>query len=483
MKRLVGCMLLALLVLLLAAGAEIFLPDQHSRIYHHIQAANAAYCESVPEGEFCTHLPLVQIETNGQQMSFDQEILAQLSVTDNLGGHNHLTEGTTLETDMLIKMRGNSSSRFDKKQYRLTFVDTSVQTGDLQALPHVSHAVMGMPSESEWILNGPFLDKSMLRNYLMYNLAGELMEWSPNVRYCEVFLDGVYQGLYLMIEVVKVDDNRVDITKLSGNSAASSYMLARERVGDTAYPLDNFGTYSGKTMNELGVVYPGTASGRTEENLEYVRQDIGIIERILYSLDYDDPVIGYQSVIDVQSFVDYFILNEFSMNVDGGSLSTYAHKDVSSKLVMGPVWDFNNGFANYEYYAMSYEEFYLISKPWYVTLMRDEKFVEHIITRYGLLRQGVMSEERILKIIDDTIAFLGPALQRDEAKWGYSCEDHWLDNLDMEMQPLDYDRNPDNYAHAVEQLKASIIKRGRFLDEYIHVLRQFSAESKVKEWN
>ena len=486
MKRLVPCILLALIVLIFAAGAEALLPSQHSRVYHHTEAADAAWCETVAEGEFCTHLPLVEIQTQGQEMSHETEILASLSITDNDGGHNHLSQSPTLKTDMLIKLRGNSSSRFDKKQYRLTFVDTTgfdAATGDLQSLPHVSHKVMGMSSESEWVLNGPFLDKTLVRNYLMYNLSGEIMEWAPNVRYCEVILDGEYMGIYLMLETVKVDENRVDLTRLNENNVITSYMLNRERVGDTAYPLDNFGTYAGKTYNELGVVYPGVRSGRTEEHMEFVRQDIGAFERMLYSLDYDHQTRGYKSAIDVQSFVDYFILNEFAMNVDSGGLSTYIHKDVRSGFVMGPVWDFNNGFDNYEYYSMPYDEFYLISKPWYVMLLRDEQFVEQIINRYAQLRAGVMSEEKIFTTIDEAVAFLGPALQRNEDKWGYSYADGWLDNVDTDFQPLDYDRNPTDHAHAVAQLKETIQNRGRFLDEYIHVLRQFCAESKVKEWN
>ena len=486
MKRLVSCAFLALAVLLFAVGAEMFYPEKNSRIYHHVQAKNAEYCEEVPEDEFCTHLPLVQIQTNGQELSFEEEILSTLSITDNEGGHNHLDSKPTLQTDMLIKMRGHSSKYFEKKQYRLTFVDTAGydhQTGDLQRLEHVQHEVMGMPSESEWILNGPFLDKTLLRNYLMYNLSGEIMEWAPNVRYCEVMLDGEYQGIYLMLETVKVDKERVNLNKLNEKNIQTSYLLNRERVGDTSYPLDNFGTYTGKTNYELGVVYPGIRSGRTQEHMEYIRQDIGAFEKMLYSLDYDHQKRGYKSAIDVQSFVDYFILNEFAMNIDGGELSTYVYKDVRSKYKMGPVWDFNNGFDNYQECVMPYDEFYMIDKSWYVMLLRDEQFVEQIISRYNQLRQGILAEEKLMNVIDETICFLGPALERNEARWGYLYAWGRLLNVDTQFKPLSYDRNPKDHAHAVEQLKDIIIKRGRFLDEYIHVLRQFCAESKVKEWN
>ena len=260
-------------------------------------------------------------------------------------------------------------------------------------------------------------------------------------------------------------------------------MLNRERIGDTNYPLDNFGTYSGKTLNELGVAYPGPRSGRTDAHLEYIRQDISAFERMLYSLDYDHQTRGYKSAIDVDSFVDYYILNEFAMNVDGGNLSTYVYKDIRSHYIMGPVWDFNNSFDNYEYYSLPYDDFYLISHSWYVSLLRDEQFVSQIISRYAQLRQGILSEDRLMSLIDETTAFLGPALQRNEERWGYSYDDHLLDDLDIDLQPLNYDRNPKDHADAIHQLKEIIQVRGQFLDEYIHVLQQFCAESKVKEWN
>lgn len=485
MKKIIPYIGIVICGLLVAVGAEIFFPQKEVRVWHH-ETEGLAWCENTKQGEFCTHLPLVMIDTKGQKLDFVTEILASMKIIDHEGGHNHLDSEPALETDMLIKMRGNTSSRFDKKQYRLTFVDTSAYgkgVTDPQLLEHVSREVMGMPAESEWVLNGPFLDKTLLRNYLMYNLSGEIMDWAPNVRYCEVFLDGEYKGVYIMLETVKADENRVNLTYMDVNNAGTDYIVARERAGDSAYPLNDFGTYSGKTYNELGIVYPGARSGRTEEQLEYVRQDIGAAEKALYSLDYDDQKLGYKALLDVESFVDYYILNEFALNVDGGGLSTYMYKEVRSPFKMGPVWDFNNGFDNYEDYTLKIDEFYMISKPWYVMLLRDEEFVEQVINRYHVLRQGVLSEERICKIIDDTITFLGPAIERNDAVWGYSYDDGWLDNYDMKMQPLDYDRNPADYEEAVEQLKDYIHRRGEFLDEYIHVLRQFCAESKVKEWN
>lgn len=489
MRKLFKCLAACVAVTVIALIVDMIpLPNDGTRVYHHRLAANAQYCGSAEESgamvmadgeysdDFCSHLPLVMLETGGQTISDITEVVASMSIIDNDGGHNHIGGKPALETSTLIKYRGNSSKLFDKKQYRLTFVESET------SMIHNPQRVMGMDRDSEWVLNGPFLDKTAIRNYLMYNLAGEIMDWAPNLRYCEVILDGKYQGLYIMVESVKVNDDRVDITEVIDGAVSTGYMVGRERIGDTAYALDNFGTYSKRTGNELGIVYPGTKT-RNEVNIELVRQDISKFEKALYSVDYDTPGRGYEEYIDVQSFVDYYLLNEFSLNIDGGNLSTFAHKDVRGKLTMGPVWDFNNSFNCYQYYEIDVGEFYVRDKSWYQMLFQDEDFVEKTISRYNLLRQGLLSDNNLNTIIDETVEFLGPAIQRNDAIWGYSYKDDWLYNVDVNNEPLDYNRNPADYDEAVEQLKASIAERGAFMDEYIRVLRQFSAESAVKEWN
>ena len=57
---------------------------------------------------------------------------------------------------------------------------------------------MGMDAHYEWAMHGPYLDKSLIRNYMWYNIAGEIMDYAPNVRFCEVIINGEYKGLYVM---------------------------------------------------------------------------------------------------------------------------------------------------------------------------------------------------------------------------------------------------------------------------------------------
>ena len=115
MKKIVPYICLAFFGLFIAVGAEVFFPQEETRVWHH-RTENLQYCDNLEEGEFCTHLPLVKIDTKGQKLDFVEEILASMEIVDHTGGHNHLDGEASLETDLLIKMRGNSSSRFDKKQ-------------------------------------------------------------------------------------------------------------------------------------------------------------------------------------------------------------------------------------------------------------------------------------------------------------------------------------------------------------------------------
>ena len=114
----------------------------------------------------------------------------RISILDDDSRNHHPSDMPDLESQALIRVRGRSSRYFDKKNYLLRF---TTEDGS-----YASHPVMGMSSHYEWALHGPYLDKSLMRNYLWYNIAGEMMDYAPNVRFCEVILNGEYQGLYVM---------------------------------------------------------------------------------------------------------------------------------------------------------------------------------------------------------------------------------------------------------------------------------------------
>jgi len=434
---------------------------------------------SIDEDTFSSHLPVVSIETGGVVIPGRPEqgqhikdiensfIQADMRIYDREGELNKLSSQPVLESKINIRVRGNSSRTFDKVGYLFKFTDDAGMERKLE--------VMGMEKDSTWVLHGPYLDKTLMRNYMWYNLAGQIMEWAPDVRYCEVFLDHEYQGLYVMAEQISMGEGRIEMTKYDGKSNISSYIVCadRESVNDVQY-LDNFTSYALRINGKLEVKYPG-ASRITPELTEYISRDFSRFEKALYSFDYDTARYGYQNYIDVDSFVDYFIINEVTQNTDAGLYSTYFYKDVSGKLKMC-VWDFNNCCDNYIEDQTPMAGFFMQNRPWYFVLCKDEAFMEKVITRYHQLRKGILSEEAVESYIAGVQSYLGPAIERNFEKWGYS----FLPEKDLLYED---ERKIGSYEAAVEQYETRLVRRMRWMDEHIEDLRSYSHESINKKFN
>ena len=247
-----------------------------------------------------------------------------------------------------------------------------------------------------------------------------------------------------------------------------------------AVELDDLGSITVPGRSPFSVLYP-SADDLTPGQLAWITQDLSFIEKSLYSYDYDTADYGYWNTLDVDSFVDYFVFNEFSMNYDAGTYSTYVYKDLRGKLTIGPYWDFNSAFDNYvdTSYA-SCEGFAMVERYWFYMLTKDEKFTDAVIERYRELRQGLLSDENLLAYVDDTVAFLGDAVDRNWEVWGYTFDPDAV----RSGGKLDPDeRNPRDYEEALDQLRDFIERRGAWLDAHIEDLRQFSHESAVKMQN
>lgn len=126
------------------------------------------------------------------------------------------------------------------------------------------------------------------------------------------------------------------------------------------------------------------------------------------------------------------------------------------------------------------EEFFMTEKPWFYMLVKDEDFVKRIIWRYKELRKSVLSEEYLMNYIDETVNYLGDAVDRNYNVWGYSFDPENL-NITNRLDPID--RNLRSYDEAISQLKTTIINRGDWLDDNIEVLLQYCHESRTKKFN
>ena len=311
------------------------------------------------------------------------------------------------------------------------------------------------------------------------------MEYAPNVRFCELVIDGEYRGVYVLTELIGAgkDGARLDLSVNAKDNTYSGYLLRLDRYDNSEYDwLKSLTTYTLQTSSlfsdvvlKLEVEYPG-ATKLTPELKNAIKTDFSAFEKALYSYDYNSKKYGYANYIDVDSFIDYFLLNEFTMNYDAGLYSTYIYKDTGGKLKMC-VWDFNNSCDNYqERSMMQAQHFEMQYKLWFTMLTKDEGFTDRLIRRYRQLRKTCLSEEYLLNYIDEVIDYLGPAIDRNFEKWGYAYgESNTL------LQPAE--RNLHSYEEAIVQLKDFIIARGRWMDENIEALKQYSADSKIKQYN
>jgi spore coat protein H len=447
-----GFLLMILLLVISLYGSLFLVNGKEAESNQTNETSNPSVC-----GEECSHLPILSIYTKGGVIQKDSKINVEIRVFDDVDG-NSLDQKPQLDSAATINYRGNSSYYgFDKLQYRIEFY-RNIERGRTRDV-----SLFGMYPDSEWILYGPFLDRSLFRNYLMYGLARELMPWAPDTRFFEMYLDDVYQGLYLAVEPVSRSEGRIPLNRFGLLSGATPYIVRRERVGTNHNVIRTYGDIMGYTSNELSILYPGRTS-LTSKQHDWIERDVSFIETVIYSDFFDDPNRGYAAHINVESFVDYFILNEFAMITDAGRLSTYAYKDLNGKLTM-TVWDFNNGFNNYQWFELDIEQLYSRDSSWYNRLLQDRTFVDLIMKRYAELRQAELSTQSIFDRLDGAIEYLGPAIDRNFDVWGYTFDQELL-SKDAQRQV----RDPRSYDEAVAMLKETIRLRLAYLDTHLDIL-------------
>lgn len=412
-----------------------------------------------PETEvFETGLPVIYIDTNGEFIQKEYKTKSKVAINNSEGELHSVTDEPEEAYYATVNYRGNSSfSRFEKKSYRIKFFKNDKYKRETEV------KLCGMAENSEWVLNGPYLDMSLMRNKLSYDLGREIMNWAPNTHYCELFVNGEYQGLYLAIEPITNGEGRLNLSEyglLAGNTA---FIVKRDRVNTEKVEIATYGTTAGKTYNALAITYPA-AENLTGDQEKWITDRVSAFEKALYSEDFDQTH-EYTKYIDVDEFVDYYILNEFALNYDAGNLSTYAYADLNGKIAP-VVWDFNNGYNNYQGRICRTDTFYIKDNSWFNRLVEDRYFVDLVVARYHELRESSLDEDHIMGMLDGYRAYLGDAIDRNFDVWGFSFHLNLLAGKDEEGNKRDIR----SYDEAVSQLKGVISDRLAYMDGHIEDL-------------
>ncbi|NJL59632.1 MAG: spore coat protein CotH [Desulfobacteraceae bacterium] len=405
-------------------------------------------------------LPIVVIDTNGQTISDEPKIEAQMGIIDNGQGiRNYLTDPFNGYNGKIgIEVRGGSSQNFPKKQY-------AVETRD-DAGNDVDVSLLDMPAESDWILSAPYTDKTLIRNMLVYKLSNDMGHYASRTRFCEVVINGDYQGVYVLMEKIKRGKNRVNISSLksdaiSGDNLSGGYIIKIDKLKGQ----DTLGWYSAYSNFGREIYYQYHYPKQEDivsEQKDYIQDYIERFEMLMAGDTYKD---GYPAIINTGSFADFLILNELSRNVDGYRLSTFMFKDKDSKggkLTMGPVWDFDLGFGNADYYDgyltsgwqadFSYSDDNQI--PFWWKRLRDDPAFQNIVrARWQALREDILKSDRINSLIDEMSGITVESRVRNFTRWPILGKYVWPNKFIGKT-----------YADEISYLKTWIAQRFLWLD-------------------
>ena len=261
------------------------------------------------------------------------------------------------------------------------------------------------------------------------------------------------------MEPVTNGESRLRLSEFGLLSGETAYVVNRDRIDTGDEEIETWGKTEGYTYNALYIRYP-SENKITEKQKEYIKNDISEFEQVLYGKNFSDKRIGYQAYIDMDNWVDYFIINEFAMNYDAGNLSTYVYKELGGKLQLA-VWDFNNGFDNYQWFRTETDALYTVENSWFERLWQDKTFRKCVCERYRQLRKTTLADEHIAEKIAFYQEELGDAVDRNFKVWGYSFDETLLAGTTK----VGTSRDIGSYEEAVKQLTDTIRERLAYLDK------------------
>lgn len=417
-----------------------------------------------------SNLPIFVINTNGKVIVDEPKITVQLGIIYNGEGvRNNITDAFNhYNGNIEIEIRGSSSQLYPKKSY-------AVQTVDLLG-NSLDTSLLGLPKENDWIFYGPYSDKTLIRDILAYKLFTDMGHYASRSKLFELVINGEYKGVYVLLEKIKRDKQRVDIAKLNpidiqGDELTGGYIIKIDKVdgAETNGWYSNFPPYSGAWQKILYQYHYPDQDEITLEQKNYIQNKVYEFESLMYSSSFNEPFGGYYDLIGLDSFADVFLITELARNVYGYRLSAFLHKDKDSnggKIKCGPIWDYNFAFGNADYYsAWSTSGWHLYTEfkddpfqiPfWWKKLMMDKIFTNRIARKWADFRSTCLSNEKIFRTIDSLSVLLDESQRRNFSKWNilgtYVYANYFIGNT---------------YQSEINYLKSWITYRLNWLDSII----------------
>jgi len=383
-----------------------------------------------------SNLPIVIINTDiNPNTGRPKEIQDEPKVQSNMkiifrsdGSRNYLTDQNN--PDFLnyngrigIEIRGSSSQSLPKKAYGLT-------TRKEDNVTNNNVSILGMPEENDWVLNSVSFDPSLIRNYLSYDLARSIGNYAARGEYCEVMINGEYKGLYIFMEKLKIDDDRINIVKMTNTDNTVSDLTGgyvakadKNTGGDTvAWTMQS---YSGTTSYLHDSPKPNEI---TTPQSNYIRSQFTILQNAATAQN-ASIINGYPSIIDVPSFIDYILISELASNADSYQYSTFFHKDRNGKLRAGPIWDFDLTYGNDLFHwgfdrshtnVWQFDNWNNTGSKFWKDLYNNPTFKCYLTKRWKELTatKGQLNYYVIADRMEQLSKLISEATMRENARWG-----------------------------------------------------------------
>ena len=368
-----------------------------------------------------TYLPIVKILAGGQTIPNEPKIPAELQIIRHGNGQLNFPTDTAFEFEgkILVELQGYTGPSYPKKNYDFDLTDEQGFEMDT--------SLLGMPAENDWILKAEYLDPTLMGNAVAYEFSRRMGQYAPRTMFCEVFLDGEYQGLYTLTEKVKRDKNRVNIAKLTpqdiaGDSLTGGYIIEMNHNGapgawDSDYLPINYNTC------DLPVQYKHVYPKSTEilpVQADYIRAYVDSFEYSLHQPGYADPVNGYRRWMDDSTFLDFMLVNEMSTNYDSYGRSTFLYKEkitAGGKLKIGPPWDYDRGYCCVEGWVWEITHPYWPFPDWWSILHSDSLFLQQRYCRWSELRETTWTTPAFMQYMDSLHILLAEPAARNFQRW------------------------------------------------------------------
>lgn len=309
----------------------IYLKKGRTRINDKISVSLLALDSGRNENriDITTSVPIYQITT-------ESYVDAQISVQSSINGESQIIHTAS---DARIRGRGNSTQMFPKKPYRINFRQNT--------------SIYGMPASRNYVLLAEYSDKSLMRNVITHKLSSLLsgIEYAIQTRYVELYINSDYQGLYVLTEQVEIHPNKLFIESIPGVYDTGFLLELDQRF----YEQNEVSGFD--WVNVRGIPYEIKSPDSSHKDFTTAHHDY-IYEYLLATEIALENKQGYEDFIDLDNWIDYFIIQEFVKNVDVGWSSVFLYKEPNGKLKFGPLWDFDLALGNADYIDYGPENWY-----------------------------------------------------------------------------------------------------------------------------